>query len=235
MGELQDGKINPPHYTGHRERLRERFRTAGDERDRRLRGSWSSSCSARFRVRTSSRFAKQLIGRIRVVCRGDRRFGGSPQDGEGPLARPATILDFKVVHAASRRIARSSVVKRQVLSSWSAVIDYCRTAMDYEDREQFRVLFLDKKNQMIADEVQQTGTVDHTPVYPRRGGEKGAGAGRHGGYSRPQSPLRRPDPVAGRYHHDQTGDRRRRTARHRRARPHHHRSRRPCQSERGWS
>ena len=54
-----------------------------------------------------------------------------------------------------------------MLSSWHGVIDYCRTAMAFADKEQFRILFLDKKNQLIADEVQQTGTVDHTPVYPR--------------------------------------------------------------------
>ena len=54
-----------------------------------------------------------------------------------------------------------------MLSSWSALIDYCRTVMAYEEREQFRILFLDKKNQLLADEVQQIGTVDHTPVYPR--------------------------------------------------------------------
>jgi DNA repair protein RadC len=59
------------------------------------------------------------------------------------------------------------VRKRRLLSSWSALLDYCRTAMAYEEREQFRILFLDKKNQLLADEVQQTGTVDHTPVYPR--------------------------------------------------------------------
>ena len=57
--------------------------------------------------------------------------------------------------------------KRPVLSSWSAVLDYCRTAMAFADKEQFRILFLDKRNQLIADELQQTGTVDHTPVYPR--------------------------------------------------------------------
>jgi DNA repair protein RadC len=59
------------------------------------------------------------------------------------------------------------VIKRPVLSSWSAVIDYCRTAMAFAQREEFRILFLDKRNALIADEVQQTGTVDHTPVYPR--------------------------------------------------------------------
>jgi DNA repair protein RadC len=59
------------------------------------------------------------------------------------------------------------VKRRTVLSSWSAVLDYCRTAQAFAEKEQFRVLFLDKRNQLIADEVQQTGTVDHTPVYPR--------------------------------------------------------------------
>jgi DNA repair protein RadC len=57
--------------------------------------------------------------------------------------------------------------KREVLSSWERVLDYCRPAMAFQEKEQFRVLFLDKRNQLIADEVQQTGTVDHTPVYPR--------------------------------------------------------------------
>ena len=57
--------------------------------------------------------------------------------------------------------------KRPVLSSWSAVLDYCRGAQAFADREQFRVLFLDKRNQLIADELQQVGTVDHAPVYPR--------------------------------------------------------------------
>jgi DNA repair protein RadC len=64
-------------------------------------------------------------------------------------------------------MARGAVTRRTVLSSWSAVLDYCRTTMAFAEREQFRLLFLDKKNAVIADEVQQTGTVDHTPVYPR--------------------------------------------------------------------
>jgi DNA repair protein RadC len=64
-------------------------------------------------------------------------------------------------------LARGAVAKRPVLSSWSAVIDYCRAAMAFAEKEQFRLLFLDKRNALIADEVQQSGTVDHTPVYPR--------------------------------------------------------------------
>jgi DNA repair protein RadC len=81
--------------------------------------------------------------------------------------KAATVTDLKIIHAAASRLARGEVKKRPVLSSWSAVLDYCRTAMAFSDKEQFRVLFLDKRNQVITDEVQQTGTVDHTPVYPR--------------------------------------------------------------------
>jgi DNA repair protein RadC len=72
-----------------------------------------------------------------------------------------------VVEAAALRLARGEVKRRHVLSSWTAVLDYCRTAMAFAEREQFRILFLDKRNQLIVDEVQQVGTVDHTPVYPR--------------------------------------------------------------------
>jgi len=79
----------------------------------------------------------------------------------------AAITELKLVQAAAHRLARGEVKRRPMLSSWSAVLDYCRTSMAFADKEQFRVLFLDKRNQLIADEVQQTGTVDHTPVYPR--------------------------------------------------------------------
>jgi DNA repair protein RadC len=79
----------------------------------------------------------------------------------------AAITELKIVQAAASRLLRGAVKKRPVLSSWSTVLDYCRTAQAFADREQFRVLFLDKRNQLIADELQQIGTVDHTPVYPR--------------------------------------------------------------------
>jgi DNA repair protein RadC len=72
-----------------------------------------------------------------------------------------------VVQAAANRLARGEVKRRPLLASWSSVLDYCRAAMAFADKEQFRILFLDKRNQLIADEVQQVGTVDHTPVYPR--------------------------------------------------------------------
>src|SRR5207302_4588261 len=79
----------------------------------------------------------------------------------------AAITELKLIEAAAQQFARGQVRKRPVLSSWSNVLDYCRTTMAFADKEQFRVLFLDKRNQLIADEVQQRGTVDHTPVYPR--------------------------------------------------------------------
>jgi DNA repair protein RadC len=79
----------------------------------------------------------------------------------------AAALDLKLVHEATARISRAEVKRRPVISSWSALLAYVRTAMAHEAREQFRVLFLDKKNQLIADEVMNEGTVDHAPVYPR--------------------------------------------------------------------
>ena len=77
------------------------------------------------------------------------------------------ITDLQIVKASAEAMLRGSVRDKQLLGSWSSVLDYCRAAMAFEEREQFRVLFLDKKNRLIRDEVQQEGTVDHTPVYPR--------------------------------------------------------------------
>ncbi|MET0606715.1 MAG: DNA repair protein RadC [Beijerinckiaceae bacterium] len=75
--------------------------------------------------------------------------------------------NFRVIAAAAGRALKSEIRGRPILSSWSQVIDYCRAAMGFAEVEQFRILFLDKGNKLIADELQQTGTVDHTPVYPR--------------------------------------------------------------------
>ena len=80
---------------------------------------------------------------------------------------PAVLCELKLVEAAAHRMARSRVMQRQVIASWDAVVDYCHTVMAHRDTEQFRVLFLDRKNVLIADEEQAHGTVDHVPVYPR--------------------------------------------------------------------
>ncbi len=80
---------------------------------------------------------------------------------------PAVVTELKVVEAAAHRLARARVMKRHVVSSWDALLDYCHTVMSHRDTEQFRVLYLDTKNALIADEEQAKGTVDHVPVYPR--------------------------------------------------------------------
>jgi DNA repair protein RadC len=154
----------PPHYHGHRERLRARFREAGAEAiaDYELLELLLFRSIPRRDVKP---LAKQLI----------TTFGSFAEVVAAPPARlaevkgvsEATITDFKIVEAAAARLARGKVQRRPVLSSWSAVLDYCRAAQAFAEKEQFRVLFLDKRNQLIADEVQQVGTVDHAPVYPR--------------------------------------------------------------------
>jgi DNA repair protein RadC len=152
-----------PHYLGHRERLRERFSASGDAL-----ADYELLELLLFRVipRADTKpIAKALL----------QRFGSLSEVLGAPMARlqevsgvkAAVALDLKVVAAAARRMARGEIRGREVLSSWEQVLDYCRAAMAFEEREQFRILFLDKKNALIADEVQQTGTVDHTPVYPR--------------------------------------------------------------------
>jgi len=79
----------------------------------------------------------------------------------------AVVFELKLMEAVGHRMARARVIRKPVLSSWDALLDYCQTAMAHRDLEQFRILFLDRKNVLIADEAQQTGTVDHVPVYPR--------------------------------------------------------------------
>ena len=109
--------------------------------------------------------AKQLLARFgsfaEVISAPTERL----KDVEG--LGEAAVIELKVVQAAAQRLARGALAKRPVLSSWTAVIDYVRAVQAFAEKEQFRILFLDKKNQVIADEVQQEGTVDHTPVYPR--------------------------------------------------------------------
>ncbi|MGH6768712.1 MAG: RadC family protein [Xanthobacteraceae bacterium] len=153
-----------PHYHGHRERLRSRFNEAGSDAV----SDYELLELVLFRAlprRDLKPLAKDLIARFgsfgEVIAAPRKRLEETKGLGD------AAITDLKIVHAAASRIARGQVKKRTVLSSWSNVLDYCRTAMAFAEKEQFRVLFLDKRNQLIADELQQTGTVDHTPVYPR--------------------------------------------------------------------
>ena len=153
-----------PHYVGHRARLTARFRDAGpaDLADYEL--LELILCQALPR-RDTKPIAKELLVRFGsfsgVLAASEVRLN----EVEG-IGNKASLL-LKLLHAAASRFARDGIRKRPLLASWHAVIDYCRAAMAYEDREQFRILFLDKKNALVADEVQQIGTVDHAPVYPR--------------------------------------------------------------------
>lgn len=87
---------------------------------------------------------------------------------EMPGVDDAIITALKLARATAVALQREEVMSKPVMNSWRAVIGYCRSAMAFESIEQLRVLFLDKKNVLIIDEIQQTGTVDHTPMYPRQ-------------------------------------------------------------------
>ncbi|MFO1103951.1 MAG: DNA repair protein RadC [Methylocystis sp.] len=153
-----------PHFHGHRQRLRDRFMDAGEAAlaDYEMLELLLFRAIARRDVKP---LAKALIA----------RFGSY---AETVAARPerlrevdglseAAIVEIKLIEAAAKRLARGALQKRPVLSSFMEVLDYCRTAMAFSEREEFRILFLDKRNALIADEVQGVGTIDHTPVYPR--------------------------------------------------------------------
>ena len=153
-----------PHYHGHRERLRDRFHSAGPDTlsDYEL---LELALFAALPRRDTKPLAKSLL----------KKFGSFAEVIHAPETRlrevkgigDASINQLKLIAAAASRIAKGQLKQRTLLSSWNEVIEYCRASMAFADKEQFRILFLDKRNQLIADEVQQTGTVDHTPVYPR--------------------------------------------------------------------
>src|ERR1041385_7408658 len=154
----------PPHYHGHRDRLRARFRDAGSD----ALADYEMLELILFRaipVRDVKPLAKELL----------EKFGSFAEVISAPPERlmevegigESVATDIKIIAAAAQRLAKGEVRKRPVLSSWASVLDYCRTAQAFSEKEQFRILFLDKRNQLISDEVQQQGTVDHTPVYPR--------------------------------------------------------------------
>ena len=152
------------HRHGHRQRLRERFARVGVDglQDYEL---LELVLFRSIPQRDVKPLAKMLIS----------QFGSVAEVIGAPMARLLTIkglgeqtaLDIKIIEAAGLSLAKGAITKREVLSSWSSVIDYCRAAMAFAEVEQFRILFLDKRNGLIADEIQQTGTVDHTPVYTR--------------------------------------------------------------------
>lgn len=155
----------PPHYHGHRERLRRRFRDAGG-------GALADYELLELVLfltvprRDTKPLAKQLLkefdGSFAELIAASperlRQIGGVTEN---------TITALKVVEAAAQRLAQARVMGRSAISSWDALLDYCSARMARNPIEEFRVLFLDRKNILIADEAQARGTVDHAPVYPR--------------------------------------------------------------------
>jgi len=162
----QQGTLLPPvdPNAGHRQRLKERFVAGGPDAlpDYELLELVLFNAIPR---RDTKPVAKRLID----------RFGSFAEVINAPPERlkevkgvgDAAVIQLKLVRAAALRFMQGAIMRRSVLTSWTAVLDYCRAAMGFEASEQFRILFLDKKNCLIADELQQRGTVDHTPVYVR--------------------------------------------------------------------
>ncbi len=153
-----------PHYHGHRARLRERF---------------MQSDGAQFpdyELLELILFAAKPRGDVKPLAKALLKqcgsFAGVIHASEGTLlavpgSGPAVVSTLKTIKASAERLLKEEVKEQPVLQSWQALLDYCRIAMGSEKVEQFRILFLDHKNKLIADEVQQRGTINHTPVYPR--------------------------------------------------------------------
>lgn len=160
---LPEGRL-PSYLKDHRQRLRTRFMDGGAAAmpDYELLELLLFRAIPRQDVKPMARRLLEVFGDFSgVVSAPAHRL----QEVTGVGA--AVIQELKIVEAAAHRLARARVMNRAVLSSWDALLDYCRAAMAHRETEQFRILFLDRKNVLIADEEQARGTVDHVPVYPR--------------------------------------------------------------------
>ncbi|MFM2128527.1 MAG: repair protein [Pseudomonadota bacterium] len=153
-----------PHYLGHRERLRARFlKDMGKSfSDYELVELLLFMAQPRGDVKPLAKALLKRFGSFAELIAADpdeiRKIAG---------AKDAAVTAFKVVQAAALRMARTQLIERPAIGSWRQLLDYCHSAMARETREQFRVLYLNRKNVLIDEEVLATGTVDHTPVYPR--------------------------------------------------------------------
>jgi DNA repair protein RadC len=152
------------HAAGHRARLRDRFMKAGVD------GVQDYELMEMILFRAIPRRDVKPLAKAII-----EKFGGFAEALSAPVDRlmevkgvsEAVATELKIVQASAIKLSQERVLKRPVISSWNDLLAYCRAAMADEKTELFRILFLDKKNVLIADEVQQRGTVDHTPVYPR--------------------------------------------------------------------
>jgi DNA repair protein RadC len=156
-------KKDPPHHTGHRDRLRERFLKSSDALpDYELLELLLFMAIPRRDVKP---IAKTLIDRFKNL---NGVLNASLNDLSGiDGISENTAIALKTIQAAGLRLLQQNIMGRPILNSWQRLIEYVEAAMANENKEHFRLLFLNKKNEVIADEVQQSGTVDHTPAYPR--------------------------------------------------------------------
>lgn len=153
-----------PHFHGHRARLRERFKTSGDS----ALADYELLELLLFRAiprRDTKPLAKQLLKKF-------GSFAGVLNAPEAQLLEmkgvgEAVVTELKLVKAVALRLMQKELIKKEVINSWSDLVNYVSAAMAHERREQFRIIFLDKRNQIITDEIQSEGTIDHTPVYTR--------------------------------------------------------------------
>ena len=158
------GAAVPSYLRDHRKRLRERFLAGGGDPmpDYELLELILFRAIPRQDVKPLARRLLDTFGDLnRVIAAPPARL--RLMDGVGD----AVIIELKLMEACAQRMARARVLHRPVISSWAALLDYCHTTMAHRETEQFRVLYLDRKNVLIADEAQGQGTVDHVPVYPR--------------------------------------------------------------------
>ena len=161
---LEPGARLPSYIRDHRARLRARFMAGGPDAvpDYELLELVLFRAIPRQDVKPLARSLIERFGDFnRVISAPPARLADVAGVGE------AVIVELKLIEAAAQRLARARVINRPVLSSWQALIDYCQTALAHRETEEFRVLYLDRKNVLIADEAQARGTVDHVPVYPR--------------------------------------------------------------------
>ena len=156
--------VLPSYIKDHRARLRERFFTGGSQ------AMPDYELLEMVLFRANSRADMKPVARRLIEAFGDfNRVLSAPPERLRQVkgVGDSTICELKLIEAAAQRLARARVIRQPVVSSWDALIDYCHTAMAHRETEQFRVLYLDRKNVLIADEEQARGTVDHVPVYPR--------------------------------------------------------------------
>ena len=152
-----------PHYSGHRDRLRARFLKSGIDalQDYEILELILFSAIPRRDVKPLAKDLIKNFGSFQGVMH------ASPEALQSFGLSENTAAVIKIIQASAFHLMKSEVIKQPILNSWSKLLDYIQATMAHEKREHFRLLFLNKKNELIADEIQQSGTVDHTPAYPR--------------------------------------------------------------------